>query len=104
MPNLPNLHDLPPEALARLRALNPELGNELQAPAAQEQGESMESLEVRMRLAEAQAWVRVRQLMRSMPPPVPEPPAKEHDCGMLVFKWAAATVAFIYIFIKAGAI
>lgn len=101
MPNLPDLHDLPPQALARLRALNPQLTDELAPPVPQGEAD-LDALEARMivarnaaissfwRLAEYQTYV--------------HQPKRKDDGGAQVLRYVAATVAFIYIFIKAGAL
>lgn len=101
MPQLPLLSELPPENLARLRALNPELA-ELMAPAAPEQPVDLAGLEAEMREAEIVALTNLLALSKVRPLPLPTPPPVETDGGSLVFRWAAATVAFIYILSKAG--
>lgn len=103
MPVLPNLSDLPPQSLARLRALNPQLMDELAPPEPQEEVD-LRALEARMIVARNAAIASFQRLAEYQTHTLPEQPKRKDDGGALVFRYAAATVAFIYIFIKAGAL
>lgn len=100
MPDHPDLYGLPPAAIARLRALNPELQAEFEAPAAQEHSD-MQALQAQMYAAQDRALSALQALVaiRQAPPE----PVKEKQGG-LVFSISAAVIAGIYIFIKAGAL
>lgn len=110
MPSLPLLSELPPENLARLIALNPELARELQAPAAQERApnqaeirekEKLRILEERMMEAYIAANNAIHDLARRPRVPMPEPPA-EDTTGWTVLRWTGATLVGIYLMIKTG--
>jgi hypothetical protein len=101
VPALPNLRDLPPQSLARLRALNPQLMDELAPPEPQEEA-NLHALEARMIVARDAAIASFWRLAEYQTRTLPEKPKPKDDGGALVLRYAAATVAFIYIFTKAG--
>lgn len=105
MPSLPNLRDLPPETLARLTALNPELRDALRAldPQVQADVTAMATLQSRMMAARDAALSSYLALALYQPPPLPEKKHLGAD-GAQVFRYVVATAACIYILAKAGAL
>lgn len=62
----------------------------------------MVALEARMQIAKDAALSALYAASMMQVPPLPEPPAKDRS-GSLVFRYAGATIAAIYLFSKAGA-
>lgn len=105
MPSLPSLDNLPFASLVRLRALNPGLMDELQ-PAVTPPVTTvadMVALEAEMRVIADESLVSLLALAKKQATPAPTPTVVV-DKGCVVFRYVGATIAVIYIFLKAGAL